>query len=156
MSDTKNKKHKKTRRKWQRYLPLAFLIVLGSNAALIFTQVRPVFRDPVAMPKKSTPLKLGGRELTNEKVTDEEFRRLARDTDRQQLDRLKAKKLSRKTFQPSDQSSRYLRDRIDEMEHQLRTSFSESDVKSKGSVAYALQKEIETNASRHAPVGRHD
>ncbi len=143
MSYTKNKKSKKSSRKWQRYLPLAFLIVLGSNAALIFTQVRPVFKDPVAMPKKSTPLRLGDRELTNEKITDEEFRRFARDTDRQQLDRLKAKKLARKTFQQSDQPSRYLRDRIGEMEHQLRTSFSESDVKSKGSVAHTLQKEIE-------------
>lgn len=147
----KKAKDKKSNRSWYTYLPFVFLIALVGNGLMIFSQVsKTVHENAGVVEAEPVSAMIGGREYNNADLTDDDFRKMARQLDDEVLEAYQNSKVAQRKEARRERAVDYNSDpeyfkeeRIRSMRDELERNFTEEDQSEKGSVAYELKKTIE-------------
>ena len=149
----------KKKQSWVRFLPYLFLTALIANGVLIMMHVAPALSDSNATEanvqevKVKRSIKIGEREFVNADISNDEYRKLAKQLDQKVLDAYKRRKASkRQTYTDVIDPVGKFEKKIDRLERELQDNFSKEDIAEEGSVAYGLAKDIE-RMKKDAPDG---
>ena len=139
---------KKKKRNWFNYLPYVFLIVLIANGLLIFIRVSPALQSEQSshqVRKERVAVQLGGREYDNTELSDDKYRQLALEMDRELVNALRLKKEWRQRDQANEAEDPmlYHEQRIQDLEFDLAENFDAKSISVEGSIGYELQQTIE-------------
>ena len=139
-------KKKKAKRNWYNYLPYIFLIALVANGLLIFIRVSPALNSEKSHEAKveRVAVNLGGKEYDNLELSDEKYRDLARQMDRELVDRLRSKKAQHRQDQENEANDPvlYHEERVKELESELEEHFDAKGGATEGTIGYELQQTI--------------
>ena len=140
-------KKKKKKRNWYNYLPYIFLVALVANGVLIFMRVSPALNSEKShqASAKRVSVTLGGKEYDNAELSDEKYRELALEMDRQLVEDLRNKKSWRRRdiANEANDPNLFHDSRIKDLEFELEEHFDAKSISVEGSIGYELQQTIE-------------